>query len=61
MAQDPVPAPGQDGEPPQPGDAACDGTPDSLAPPPAADPPPTVVGPPPDGADDYDADADLAR
>jgi hypothetical protein len=62
MAQDPVPAPRQDGEPPpRPGDAARDGTPDAAAPPPAAEPPPTVLVPPPDGADDYDADADLAR
>jgi hypothetical protein len=54
MAQDSVPAPGQDGEPSLPGDAACDGTPDNAAPQPAA-------APPPDAEDDFDADADLAR
>jgi len=48
------------GGPPAP-PAAPPPEPQPAPPQPAADLPPTVVGPPPDGADDYDADADLAR
>ncbi|HXC82043.1 MAG TPA: hypothetical protein VNV62_09340, partial [Trebonia sp.] len=72
----PAPGPDGD-EPPLPGDAARNhADTDDSAPDVARDaaddradadtasrpgPGPAVVGPPPDGADDYDADADLAR
>jgi hypothetical protein len=42
-------------------DAADDRDDADAASPPTADPPPTIVVQPPDGEDDYDADADLAR